>query len=128
MKNILIIFLIFGLITAGCGDRKGNTSATEIASEKSGGELQLDVSELFHAEVNMEMTLLEVSKINSLSETYLKQKLVIPQYVKHPYTILELSRNYEFSSEDLKQIIEKFKNKKTLEIKKTLERNKEINK
>lgn len=128
MKNILIIFLIFSLITSGCGDRKGNTSAAEIASEKSGGELQLDVSELFHAEVNMEMTLLEVSKINSLSETYLKQKLVIPQYVKHPYTILELSRNYEFSSEDLKQIIEKFKNKKTLEIKKTLERNKEINK
>lgn len=84
MKNVLVIFPVYSLITAGCGDWKRNTSAAEKASEKPVGELQLDAFEFLCAEVGLDMTLLEVFKVNSLSETYLKQKSGMPQYFENP--------------------------------------------
>lgn len=127
LKSILTIFILLSLLTLGCGEQNGKTADVETTTQKTKNQIKLDSSEYYQADVSLAMTLAEVSKVNGLSETYLKQKLGIPQYIKHPYTVLEFSRNYKFTVDDLKRIIEKHKNTRTLEIKKSLERNKEIN-
>lgn len=75
---------------------------------------KLDESEKYHAVVNETMTLAEVADTNGVAISFLKQKLGIPHYVDHPYTILQLSRNYQFSVDDLKRIIGKYKDDKKI--------------
>ena len=131
MKKLFFIFLAFSLLVLGCEQAK-KKATKEVMKEAMKSmqpkeEVQLDEPEKFHAVVEPEMTLAEVAKANSMTESYLKQKLGIPHYVDHPYTVLQLSRNYQFTVEDLKLLIENHKDKKTTQSKKAARRKKEKN-
>jgi len=130
MKKLLFVFLVFSLLTSGCDylEKKATEEAMKSMKPKDATEqLQLDESEKFHAVVELEMTLAEVADTNKVAEPFLKNKLGIAQYVTHPYTILQLSRNYKFTVDDLKRIIEQYKDDKMVQSKKTAINKKEIN-
>jgi len=128
MKKIFFIFLAVGLLAMGCEQAK-KKATKEVMKEAMKNmqpkeEVKLDEPEKYHAVVEPEMTLAEVAKANKMAESFLKQKLGIPQYVNHPYTVLQLSRNYQFTVEDLKRLIENYKDKKTARSKKAAARKK----
>ena len=113
MKKVLLILLIFSLLFSGCENWKKKAANEAMKSMQPVEQVQLDESEKYHAVVEEEMTLKQVADTNNMAESYLKQKLGIAHYVKHPYTVLELSRNYQFTVDDLKWIIEDYKDSKT---------------
>ncbi len=87
-------------------------------------QVELEESEKFHAVVSDEMTLAQVADTNDISILLLKKMLGIPHYVDHPYSILQLSRNYKFTVADLKRIIEAQKDRQTANRKKAAEKEK----
>ena len=113
MKKVFFILLAIGLLSSGCENWKKKATREAMKSMQPVEQVQLDESEKYHAVVEEEMTLKQVADTNNLAESYLKQKLGIAHYVKHPYTVLELSRNYQFTVNDLKWIIEEYKDSKT---------------
>lgn len=113
MKKVIFILFAIGLLSSGCDSWKKKATNDAMKSRQPVEQVQLGESEKFHAVVEEEMTLKQVADTNNLAESYLKQKLGIAHYVKHPYTVLELSRNYQFTVDDLKWIIEDYKDSKT---------------
>jgi hypothetical protein len=71
---------------------------------------ELTPEEYFHAVVFDTMTLSQVAKKNEISLPFLKTKLGIPKSVTYDYTINQLKRNFHFTTEHLKDIIENSKN------------------
>lgn len=130
MRKLLFVILVFSLLTSGCDylEKKATEQAMKTMKPKEAKEqLQLDESEKFHAVVELEMTLAEVADTNNVAEPFLKNKLGIAHYVTHPYTVLQLSRNYSFTIDNLKSIIEQYKDDKMVKSKKAAMNKKEIN-
>ncbi|MCF6342795.1 MAG: hypothetical protein L3J31_08330 [Bacteroidales bacterium] len=125
MKKLFFLFLALSLLSLGCEQAKKKATKEAMKSMQPKKEVvQLDAAEKYHAVVTAEMTLSEVAKANKMTESFLKQKLGIPQYVDHPYTILELSRNYKFTVEELQLLIESHRDRKTVQSKKAAQREK----
>ena len=125
MNKLFLILLTFSLLTLGCEQAKKKATKEVMKSMQPKEKVQLEAAEKYHAVVEPEMTLAEVAKANSMAESLLKQKLGIPHYVYHPYTVLQLSRNYQFTVEELKLMIENHKDKKTARSKKAAAAEKE---
>jgi hypothetical protein len=80
---------------------------------------KLEESQKYHAIVANDMTLAEVADTNGVALAYLKQQLGIPHYINSPYSILQLSRNYKFTLDDLRSMIDAYKDERTLQGQKT---------
>jgi hypothetical protein len=122
MKKLLFILIAFSLLTSSCDYVKKKATEKAVKSlqpKELEAQYQLDETEKFNATVELEMTLLQVADTNGIAISYLKQMLGIPHYVDHPYTILQLSRNYQFTVDDLKRIIDKYKDDKAVRKKKS---------
>ena len=119
MKKLLSIIFILSLLITSCDYAKEKATKEAMKSLQPKQQPQLDESKQYHAVVEEEMTLAEVADTNSVAISFLKQSLGIPHYVDHPYTVLQLSRNYQFTVGDLKLIIEAYKDKKTLQSEKS---------
>ncbi len=130
MKKLLFVLITFSLLISACDYAKEKATNKVIKSlqpKETPVEFQLDESEKFNAIVELDMTLAEVADTNSVSISFLKQSLGIPHYVDHPYTVLQLSRNYQFTADDLKRIIDGYKDDKAVRAKKSAAREKENN-
>ena len=122
MRKLLFSLIALSLLISSCDYAKKKATEKVVKSlqpKEIPKEYQLEETEKFNAIVENEMTLAEVADTNSLAISFLKQKLGIPHYVDHPYTILQLSRNYQFTVDDLKRIIDKYKDDKAIRKKKT---------
>ncbi len=123
MKKIAILIIAVTLATVGCNNNKeknqqkqqlktqlkstsGNT--TKVLQDKFP---ELTPEEHFHAIVSDTMTLSEVAKVNNIGLPFLKTKLGIPQYLKYDYHIIQLKKNYRFTIQKLKKLIEDSKNR-----------------
>ena len=128
MKKLLSIIFISSLLITSCDYAKEKAAQQVVKSlqpKETPVEFQLDESEKFNAIVELDMTLAEVADTNSVAISFLKQSLGIPHYVDHPYTILQLSRNYQFTVDDLKWIIDGYKDDKAVREKKAAAREEE---
>ncbi|MCF6171170.1 MAG: hypothetical protein L3J66_09360 [Bacteroidales bacterium] len=127
MNRLFFMLLAISLLALGCEQAKKKATREVMKSMQPKEKMQLDTAEKYHAVVEKDMTLAEVAKANNMTNSFLKQKLGIPHYVDHPYTILELSRNYQFTVEELKLLIENYRDARTVQGKKAEERKKEEN-
>ena len=130
MRKLLFILVAISLLLTSCDYAKEKAAQQVIKSlqpKETPVEFQLDESEKYNAIVELDMTLAEVADTNSVSIAFLKQSLGIPHYVDHPYTVLQLSRNYQFTVDDLKWIIDGYKDDKAVRAKKAAAREKENN-
>ena len=67
--------------------------------------------EYYHAVVYDSMTLSQVAKANNIGLPFLKTKLGIPKSVTYDYSIKQLKKNFRFTTDRLKSIIEDSKNR-----------------
>lgn len=65
----------------------------------------------FVAIVDSSMTLTQVAIANNIGEPYLRTVLGIRKNVGNKYTIVEMTKRFNFTIDDLKKIIEDRKNK-----------------
>jgi len=122
MKKQLFILITFSLLISACDYAKEKATNKVIESmqpKETPVEYQLNEAEKFNAIAEPEMTLAQVADTNSVSIAFLKQQLDIPHYVDHPYTVLQLSRNYKFTVNNLKHIINNYKDDKAIRKKKS---------
>jgi hypothetical protein len=127
MKNLLYLLFALVLLVSGCDYAKKKATEKAMKSlqpKEAPVDIQLDETEKYHAVVEEQMTLAEVADTNKIAESYLKQMLGIPHYVDHPYTILQLSRNYKFTVDELKGIIDGYRDEKAMENKREVKREK----
>lgn len=127
MKKIIFILIAFVLLASGCDYAKkkaANEAMKSIQPKETPADIKLTDTEKYHAVVEEQMTLAQVADTNRIAESFLKQMLGIPHYVDHPYTILQLSRNYKFTVEGLKGIIDNYKDEKAMDEKKAAKRKK----
>jgi len=115
MKKILFIFITFSLFAFSCdyAKQKATNQVIKSIQPKERAKPNLKESEKYHAIVTNEMTLVQVADTNDIAISFLKQSLGIPHYINQPYTILQLSRNYQFTVDELKRIIDANRDKKT---------------
>ncbi len=65
----------------------------------------------FVAKVDSTMTLSQVAKANNIGEPYLRTELGIRNHIGKNYTVMQMSKRFKFSIDDLRKIIEDRKNK-----------------
>jgi hypothetical protein len=124
MKKIIVLLISVAFLSVACnnnGDKRQNRqqSSEKSVTKKTSGKKniktdkfpQLTPEEHFHAVVYDTMTLSQVAKENNVGLPFLKTKLGIPNSVKRDYTIKQLKRNFRFTTERLKEIIEDAKNR-----------------
>ncbi len=66
------------------------------------------------AKIDTTMTLAQIAKLNNIGEPYLRSKLDIPKNIGRKYTIIEMSKRFKFTIDELRQVIEERKNKQAL--------------
>jgi len=93
----LIIVLLVSISIASCNSNSPENKPEEFVS--------------FVAKVDSSMTLTQVAKANNIGEPYLRTKLGIRKNVGNKYTMVEMTKRFDFSIDDLKKIIEDVKNK-----------------
>ena len=95
IKSLIIVLLVsITIISCNSGVQKNNT------------EEQKD----FVARIDSSMTLTQVAKLNNIGEPYLRTKLGIRRNVGKSYTIAKMAKLFNFTIDDLRQIIEDRKN------------------
>ncbi len=141
MKNLIkygITAFAFVMLIAACqnSQKVKEPANTKIKSEKSIPKNkkknssdkfpELTPEEHYHAIVSDSMTLAEVAKVNNIGLPFLKTKLGIPQQLNYGYPVSQLKKNFRFTTEQLKTIIEDAKNRSRLndKIKKSKHQNK----
>ena len=120
MKKIVILLIAISFASFGCNQNSEKTTQTPTSTHKNKGSRkvkkkvdkfpELTPEEHFHAIVNDTMTLLEVSKLNTIGLPYLKTKLRIPAKLNYPYQLKQLKKNFRFTLVRLKTLIEDTKN------------------
>ncbi len=117
---MLLIAVVF--VSFGCNQNKTKTEKTQhqlTTNKKESVDTNaitdkfpnLTPEEHFHAIVNDTMTLREVAKINGIGEPFLKTKLGIPTNITYEYPLKQLEKNYKFTLEALKTLVEDTKNR-----------------
>ena len=69
-----------------------------------------DEQQGFVANIDSSMTLGQVAKLNNIGEPYLRTKLGIPKNIGKSYTVAKMAKQFKFSIDDLRKIIEDRKN------------------
>ncbi len=125
MKKIIVLLTAAVFLMVSCNqnsDKKQNLRQTVEKTAKKTGTADtknitaqkfpgLSPDEYYHAVVFDTMTLSQVAKANNIGLPFLKTKLGIPNSVKYDYTIKQLKKNFKFTTEYLKEIIEDSKNR-----------------
>ena len=119
MKKTVFFIIAIALLASGCDYAKQKATNQVVKSLQPKEQPKLEESQKYHAIVSNEMTLAEVADTNGVAVAYLKQQLGIPHYINHPYSILQLSRNYQFTLDDLRLMIDAYKDNRTLQEQKT---------
>lgn len=94
----LFVIILLGIAIISCNSN---------SSEKDG-----DGDKGFVAKIDSSMTLTQIAKANNIGEPFLRTKLGIPKRIGKSYTITEMAQRFNFTIEDLRQIIEDQKNKR----------------
>ncbi len=124
-----IILLAFLFAVAGCTHVKKENQQVNKANKQEKVQKhsdkkpvdkfpELSPEEHYHAIVADSMTLAEVAKANNIGLPFLKTSLGIPQHLKHNYPISQLKKNFRFTTQQLKTIIEDAKNRSKVQEKK----------
>ncbi len=91
---------------------------TFVACNSGGAEKDNEDSKGYVAIVDTSMTLLEVAKANNIGDPYLRTKLGIPDRIGKSYKITTMAKRFNFTIDELKQVIEDQKNKQASRLKK----------
>jgi len=94
-RFLIIIFVSISIISC--------NSATD--------RVDKDTNTGFVAQIDSTMTLAQVAKTNNIGEPYLRTKLGIRSNVGNSYTVAKMAKQFKFSLDDLRKIIEDRKNK-----------------
>lgn len=78
----------------------------------------------FVANIDSSMTLTQVAKLNNIGEPYLRSKLGIPKNIGKSYTVAKMAKQFKFSIDDLREIIEDRKNDQAARRKKKIDSDK----
>ncbi len=106
LKSLLIIVLVsISIISCNTGTKENNTE------EEKG----------FVANIDSSMTLTQVAKLNNIGEPYLRSKLGIPKNIGKSYTVAKMAKQFKFSLNDLRKIIEDRKNDQAARRKKKID-------
>ncbi|NQU32556.1 MAG: hypothetical protein HQ521_04915 [Bacteroidetes bacterium] len=109
IRNLIILVSIFVAFVA-CDSNKSN----KVSEEKTGYTAIIDTS----------MTLMEIAKLNNIGDPFLRTKLGIPDKIGKNYSIATMAKRFNFTIEELVQIIEEQKNKQGSRTKPKTENNK----
>ncbi len=120
MKYLLLITFISVITLFSCNNQNSKDvngkSKLEITQDSlknisSGTDAQEELN------INMDMTLSEVSKKNSINLNYLKTELGIPTSLNHDYQLKTISKNFKFDIKDIERIIKQYHSDKRARIK-----------
>jgi hypothetical protein len=113
MKNFILITFIAVFMFMSCNNQNDKDVNAKSDIEKTQDSLKMandgfspDVQ--YKADVNLDMTLSEVAKKNSINLNYLKSQLGIPSNIKHDYQLKTISKNFKFDIEDVNNIITQY--------------------
>lgn len=120
MKYLTLITFISVIILCSCNNQK-----TKDVNGKSKLEITQDslknISSATNSQdelnINMDMTLSEVAKKNSINLNYLKTELGIPTSLNHDYQLKTISKNFKFDIKDIERIIKRYHFEKSTRIK-----------
>ncbi|PLX01989.1 MAG: hypothetical protein C0595_12465 [Marinilabiliales bacterium] len=120
MKHLILIALIAVITLFSC-----NNQNSKVENSKSKIEITQDslrnnnsgLDSITKYNINMDMTLSEVSKKNSINLNYLKSELGIPASLKHDYQLKTISKNFKFEIKDIERIIKQYHNDRIERIK-----------
>ena len=93
-SSIIVLLVSMSVISCNSGVPKDNTE-----DQKS-----------FVAEIDTSLTLMQVAKLNNIGEPYLRSKLDIPKNIGKSYTVGQMTKRFNFTADDLRQVIEDRKN------------------
>lgn len=82
-----------------------------ISCNSNSKETNTHEEKAFVAKIDSSMTLLQVAKANKIGEPYLRTQLGIPDKIGTKYTVAEMAQRFNFTLEDLRNVIEDRKNK-----------------
>jgi len=120
MKYSVLITLFLLIATLSCNSHKvkemGSKSEIGITHD-SLENTNSDLNSEGKYDINMEMTLSEVAKKNSINLNYLKSELGIPTSLKHDYQLKTISKNFKFDIKDIERIIIQYHNDKIEKVK-----------
>jgi len=120
MKYSVLISLFLLIATLSCNSHKvkemGAKSEIGITHD-SLENTNSDLNSEGKYDINMEMTLSEVAKKNSINLNYLKSELGIPTSLKHDYQLKTISKNFKFDIKDIERIINQYHNDKIEKVK-----------
>ena len=95
IKSLIIVLLVsISIISCNSGEPNNNTE------DQKG----------FVANIDSSMTLAQVAKLNNIGEPYLRTKLGIPKNIGKSYTVAKMAKQFKFTIDDLRKIIEDRKN------------------
>ena len=120
MKKIAMLLIAVVFISFGCNQNQNKKAQHQVTADNQKSVdtnaitdkfPNLTPEEHFHAIVNDTMTLREVAIINGIGEPFLKTKLGIPTNITYEYPLRQLKKNYKFTLEALKTLVEDTKNR-----------------
>ncbi len=122
MKKIAMLLIAVVLVSFGCNQNKTKTEKAQqqVTTDKEKNVEpkamkdkfpNLTPEEHFHAVVNDTMTLREVAKINGIGEPFLKTELGVPATINYEYPLRQLKKNYKFTLQTVKNLVEDTKNR-----------------
>lgn len=127
MKYLILIALIAVITLFSCNNQKSKAENSKSKIETTHDSIENPNSGLdseVNYDINMDMTLSEVAKKNSINLNYLKSELGIPASLKHDYQLKAISMNFNFDVQDIERIIAKYHNDRIARIKSNVAKSK----
>ncbi|PLX11822.1 MAG: hypothetical protein C0598_07230 [Marinilabiliales bacterium] len=112
MKYLFLTILASAILFLSCNNQNANRMDAKSKESKTQDSAQIINNEgQYSVQVDLEMTLSEVAKQNSISLNYLKSQLGIPASLKHDYQLKTISKNFKFTEDDIVRIINQYHSK-----------------